>query len=137
MNDAAEPGEWLRSWAGDREPVRVAVVAGRRAGLFAGVQRRRAGVVNRARLGSAALRTVAVANRLSNQVSSTGLLVNGDIVVFTGTARRAKDIPPPHENPAYLAKHGDSLLRVSHSAEEFGKKFPVPLRIEIARTRGR
>jgi hypothetical protein len=83
------------------------------------------------------VRTVAVANRLSNQVSSTGLLVNGDIVVFTGTARRAKDIPPPHENPAYLAKHGDSLLRVSHSAEEFGKKFPVPLRIEIARTRGR
>jgi PPOX class probable F420-dependent enzyme len=32
----------------------------------------------------------------------------GDIVVFTGTARRADDIPPPLENPAFLAKYGDS-----------------------------
>jgi PPOX class probable F420-dependent enzyme len=60
----------------------------------------------------------------------------GDIVVFTGTARRADDILPPHENPAFVAKYGDSLLRVSDTAEEFGKKFPVPLRIEITRTRG-
>lgn len=61
----------------------------------------------------------------------------GDIVVFTGTARRADDIPPPHENQAFMAKYGDSLARVSDSAEEFGKKFPVPLRIEVTRTRGR
>jgi hypothetical protein len=45
-------------------------------------------------------------------------------------------MPPPHENQAFLAKYGDSLLRVSGSAEEFGKKFPVPLRIEITRTQG-
>jgi hypothetical protein len=44
-------------------------------------------------------------------------------VVFTGTACRADDIPPPHENQAFLAKYGDSLLRVSAGAEEFGKKF--------------
>jgi PPOX class probable F420-dependent enzyme len=61
----------------------------------------------------------------------------GDIVVFTGTAHRADDVPPPHENPAFLAKYGDSLLRVSENAEAFGTKFPVPLRIEITRTRGR
>lgn len=60
----------------------------------------------------------------------------GDIVVFTGTARRAVDIPPPHENPAFLAKYGDSLLRVSGSAEEFGRRFPVPLRIELTGIRG-
>jgi len=60
----------------------------------------------------------------------------GDIVVFTGTACRADDITPPHENQAFPAKYGDSLLRVSDSAEEFGQKFPVPLRIEITRTRG-
>jgi PPOX class probable F420-dependent enzyme len=62
--------------------------------------------------------------------------VGGDIVVFTGTALRADDVPPPHENEAFLAKYGDSLLRVSGSAEEFGQRFPVPLRIEITRTRG-
>jgi PPOX class probable F420-dependent enzyme len=61
--------------------------------------------------------------------------VGGDIVVFTGIAHRADDIPPPHENPAFLAKYGDALLRVSESAEEFGQKFPVPLRITINRTR--
>jgi hypothetical protein len=44
--------------------------------------------------------------------------------------------PPPHENHAFLTKYGDSLFRVSDSAEEFGKRFPVPLRIEITRTRG-
>jgi hypothetical protein len=53
-----------------------------------------------------------------------------------GAPRRADDIPPPHENYSFLAKYGDSLLRVSDSAEEFGQRFPVPLRIEIARTRG-
>jgi len=60
----------------------------------------------------------------------------GDIVVFTGTACRADDIPSPHENQAFLATYSDSLLRVSNSAENFGQKPPVPLRIEITRTRG-
>jgi PPOX class probable F420-dependent enzyme len=40
----------------------------------------------------------------------------GDIVVFTGTACRADDIPSPHENQAFLAKYGDSLLQVSGSS---------------------
>jgi PPOX class probable F420-dependent enzyme len=61
----------------------------------------------------------------------------GGIVVCTGTARRADDVPPPHQNPAFLAKYGDSLLRVSADAEEFGTRFGVPLRIEITRARGR
>jgi hypothetical protein len=63
--------------------------------------------------------------------------VGGDIVVFTGTAHHADDIPPPHANKAYLAKYGESLGQVSGSAEESGRRFRVPLRIEITRTRGR
>jgi PPOX class probable F420-dependent enzyme len=59
----------------------------------------------------------------------------GDIVVF-GTACRADDIPPQHENQAFLAKYGDSLHRACNSVEEFGTRFPVPLRIEITGTRG-
>ena len=83
------------------------------------------------------------ANRLNHVVDRPQVALHfdgdgtgGDIVVFAGTARRAHDIPPPHENHSFLAKYGDSLLRVSDSAEEFGKRFPVPLRIEITRTRG-
>jgi PPOX class probable F420-dependent enzyme len=60
----------------------------------------------------------------------------GDIVVLTGTARRADDVPPAHENQAWLAKYGDGMARRSGSAEKFGQDFPVPLRIEITGTRG-
>ena len=60
----------------------------------------------------------------------------GDIVVFAGTARRADDIPRPHENQAWLAKYGDGILRMFGSAETFSERFPIPLRVEIARTRG-
>jgi PPOX class probable F420-dependent enzyme len=60
----------------------------------------------------------------------------GDIVVFTGTARRVDDMPPAHENQAWLAKYGDGMARRSGSAEKFSEEFPVPLRIEITRTRG-
>lgn len=84
------------------------------------------------------------ANRLSHIVDRPRVALHfdgdgtgGDIVVFAGTARRADELPPPHENKAFLAKYGDSLLQISGSAEEFGKKFPVALRIEITRTRGR
>jgi len=84
------------------------------------------------------------ANRLSHVVDRPRVALHfdgdgagGDIVVFTGTASLPDGTPPPHENPAYLAKYGDSLLKTSSSVEEFGKKFPVPLRIEITRTRGR
>lgn len=61
----------------------------------------------------------------------------GDIVVFTGTARRVDDVPPPHENQTWLAKYGDSAARTFGSVERFSEQFPVPLRIEITRTRGR
>jgi PPOX class probable F420-dependent enzyme len=40
----------------------------------------------------------------------------GDIVIFTGTARRAADVPPPHENAAWLAKYADGILRMFGSA---------------------
>jgi hypothetical protein len=50
--------------------------------------------------------------------------------------RRANEIPPAHENEAFLAKYRDRLLRVSDSAEKFGRRFPVPPRVEILRTRG-
>jgi PPOX class probable F420-dependent enzyme len=86
---------------------------------------------------ASANRTSHVVDRPRVALHFDGDSTGGDIVVFTGTARRADDILLPHENPAFLAKYGDSLLRVSGNAEEFGRKFPVPLRAEITRTRGR
>lgn len=50
--------------------------------------------------------------------------------------RRVEEIPPAHENQEFLAKYGDSLLRINDSAEEFARRFPVARRVEITRTRG-
>ena len=61
----------------------------------------------------------------------------GDIVVFAGFASRIDGAPPPHENQAFRAKYDQSLLRISGDPEEFGRRFPVALRVEIMRTRGR
>lgn len=59
-----------------------------------------------------------------------------DIVVFTGVAHRADGIPPAHENAAWVAKYGAGMVRRSGNAETFSQQFPVPLRVEITRTRG-
>jgi PPOX class probable F420-dependent enzyme len=86
---------------------------------------------------------MATANRINHVVDRPHVALHfdgdgtgGDIVVFTGTASRADEIPLPHDNPAWLAKYGDAMVRQFGSVERFSEKFPVPLRIEITRTRG-
>ena len=49
---------------------------------------------------------------------------------------REEHIPPPHENRAWLAKYRDGMAGQFGSLEKFSETFPVPLRIEITRTRG-
>ncbi|HEX3336473.1 MAG TPA: TIGR03667 family PPOX class F420-dependent oxidoreductase [Jatrophihabitans sp.] len=60
----------------------------------------------------------------------------GNIVVLSGTARRAPGGPPAHENPAYVAKYAGPMGRVSGSPEEFTQAYPVAVRIDIRRIRG-
>ena len=84
-----------------------------------------------------ASRLTNIADRPQVALHFDGDGTGGDIVIFTGTARRVDDVPPPHENSGYLTKYADALLQISQSAEEFGRRFPVPLRVEITRTRGR
>lgn len=60
----------------------------------------------------------------------------GDIVVIAARAQRDLDLPPPHENPAYLAKYGDGMRRVSGSPEQFAADYPVPVRMDLQRVRG-
>ena len=59
----------------------------------------------------------------------------GDIVVFTGSARVA-DAPPPHENPGYVEKYRDAMLRVSGTLDDFAVQYPVPVLMIIDRVRG-
>lgn len=60
----------------------------------------------------------------------------GDIVVLAATARRAPELPAPHENPDYVAKYGEGMTRVSRGLAQFSADYPVPLRIRIRRIRG-
>jgi PPOX class probable F420-dependent enzyme len=60
----------------------------------------------------------------------------GDIVVLTGRATLAPELPAPHENPRYLAKYADHMRRVSGSPEDFSAAYPVGLRIKVDRVRG-
>jgi PPOX class probable F420-dependent enzyme len=60
----------------------------------------------------------------------------GDIVVLTGAAEQAADLPGPDEHRGYAEKYGDAMARVSGSAEAFAREYPVPLRIRIGRVRG-
>lgn len=86
---------------------------------------------------AAAHRIAHVAERPHVALHLDGDGAGGDIVVLAGTARRADDAPPPHHNPGWIAKYGDELARTFGSVEAFGARFPVPLRIEITRVRGR
>ncbi|HEX3782177.1 MAG TPA: TIGR03667 family PPOX class F420-dependent oxidoreductase [Pseudonocardiaceae bacterium] len=83
------------------------------------------------------------ANRLTHVVDRprVALHLDGkgdgtDIIVLTGTARRLENQSPAHEVPAYVAKYGTAMARVSDSAEKFGAAYPVPLLIEIGKVRG-
>jgi PPOX class probable F420-dependent enzyme len=59
----------------------------------------------------------------------------GDIVVFTGTARVAPDVPPPHAHPEYLDKYRREIARVSGTPEAFSEQYPVPIRVHPDRVR--
>lgn len=60
----------------------------------------------------------------------------GDIVVLTGHAQVLEDEPGPNENPDYVAKYRNDMVRVSGTLDAFGARYPTPVRVEINRVRG-
>ena len=60
----------------------------------------------------------------------------GDIVVITGRAALAQGEPPANEVPAFVAKYGRHMTRVSGNPEGFSKRYPVAMRIWPLRVRG-
>lgn len=83
------------------------------------------------------------ANRLTHLAARPRLALHfdgngqgGDIVVLTGRAGLAPQADPPHENPAYLAKYGAAMTRVSGSAEAFSAAYPVAFTVAVERIRG-
>ncbi|GAB3584769.1 hypothetical protein GCM10027445_61340 [Amycolatopsis endophytica] len=60
----------------------------------------------------------------------------GDITVFRGLARPIDTQPAAHENPAYLAKYGDAMQRISGSVEKFGETYSRVLQVRVNGVRG-
>lgn len=85
----------------------------------------------------------AEAHRLGHIDARPGVALNfdgngrgGDIVVLSGTARRAPGTAPAHENADYVAKYAEAMTRVSGSPAEFAAAYPVAVEIDLRRIRG-
>lgn len=60
----------------------------------------------------------------------------GDVIVLTGHAEVASDVPGPDELPAYVEKYGDPMIQVSGGREAFAQRYSVPVRVTLRRIRG-
>ncbi len=60
----------------------------------------------------------------------------GDIIVFTGEARRAAGAPPADQNPPYAEKYRDLIAEEFQTAENFAAQYPVALRVTPTKSRG-
>jgi len=81
-------------------------------------------------------RLVHIASRPRVALHLDGNGAGGDIVVLTGRASVAPDVVAPHEDPTYLAKYREAMVRVSGSAEGFSLAYPVAVRVQVDRVRG-
>lgn len=77
---------------------------------------------------------VAVRPRVSLNFDGNGQ--GGNIVVLTGVAEQALDVPAPDQHEGYLAKYASHVERVSGDPADFAKRYSVPLRIRITKVRG-
>lgn len=59
-----------------------------------------------------------------------------DVVVIAGVAEQALDVPPVHENDAYLQKYDAGIARIGSNREKFARDYSVPLRVRFAKVRG-
>jgi PPOX class probable F420-dependent enzyme len=60
----------------------------------------------------------------------------GDIIVFTGEARRLPDEPPADQNPAFAAKYREYMDRRNQTVENYAQRYPVALRVTPGKIRG-
>jgi PPOX class probable F420-dependent enzyme len=59
-----------------------------------------------------------------------------DVIVMTGVAEQASDVPPVTEHEDYLIKYRDGIGRIGSDPAKFAQDYSVPLRIRLTRVRG-
>jgi PPOX class probable F420-dependent enzyme len=60
----------------------------------------------------------------------------GDIIVFTGTAAVARELPPADQSPEYLEKYDEHIARIGMTPASFAAAYSVPVRIRLTRVDG-
>ena len=59
-----------------------------------------------------------------------------DIVVLTGEARVAKEIPPADQVPDYVQKYTEDIPEIGHSPESLASEYSVPIEVTPTGLRG-
>ena len=87
--------------------------------------------------------TLANAKRLAHIERNPHVALNfnsdgtgSDIVIFTGVARQAPDMPLADEYPAYAEKYRGLITEEFQTAEAFARGYPIALRVTPTKVRG-
>ena len=59
----------------------------------------------------------------------------GAVVTMEGTSRIDTDTPAPKDHAGYLVKYQSLIEANGWTPEEFGSKYPVPIRVTMSRVR--
>jgi PPOX class probable F420-dependent enzyme len=60
----------------------------------------------------------------------------GDVIVFTGDASIAEDVPPAYANPPYADKYRQGFARIGTTPERFSLRYSLPIRVRPTKLRG-
>jgi PPOX class probable F420-dependent enzyme len=60
----------------------------------------------------------------------------GDIVVISGMAELANDLPQADGYPEYLEKYDEHIVRIGMTHETFARAYSVPVRIRLTKLDG-
>ena len=59
-----------------------------------------------------------------------------NIIILTGTAEIATDIPPVTAHASYLAKYGTAITRIGMTPERFAAEYSAVIRVTPTKLRG-
>jgi len=58
------------------------------------------------------------------------------VVVLTGTARPAPELPAADADPAYLARYAEHITRIGHTPASFAAQYSLPVEVTLTGLRG-
>jgi PPOX class probable F420-dependent enzyme len=85
-------------------------------------------------MNSARVRNIDLNPRVTMNFAGNGR--GGDIVILTGRARAARDLPAADASPAYLGKYAAHIERIGMTPQTFAASYSVPIEIQLSALRG-